>query len=154
MKKILILLLFCLNASAATVNLAWDQNPESDLLGYNIYWGDASGRYTNKQFVTGIAASVQASGDTFFALTAVNTAGLESEFSLEAFWHDNFYTLDFAGMQYEVRSDQVEPVHVRIARAGRGWVQVSARLGDGQEFTHLLETLEPMQLFVATVTKK
>ena len=34
-------------ASAATVTVAWDRNPEPDIAGYRISYGTVSGVYTN-----------------------------------------------------------------------------------------------------------
>ncbi|MEW6219010.1 MAG: Ig-like domain-containing protein, partial [Thermodesulfobacteriota bacterium] len=75
---------------AAEVTLAWDPNPEPELAGYQIYWGLASGSYTDvadagnaTQFtVTGLPG-----GQTFyFAATAYDGVGNESAFSNELIW--------------------------------------------------------------------
>jgi hypothetical protein len=73
--------------ASANVTLAW--NPSSDPLvaGYNIYYGGASGVYTNKTsvgLVTSLAISNLVSGDTYyFAATTYSAAGAESAFSGE-----------------------------------------------------------------------
>jgi len=76
-----------------SVTLAWDANVEPDLMGYKVYWGVASRTYgtpvevlltslTNPNSpsytVTGLA-----NGTWYFAVTAYNTAGLESGYSNE-----------------------------------------------------------------------
>jgi sulfur relay (sulfurtransferase) complex TusBCD TusD component (DsrE family) len=70
-----------------SVTLAWDPDPGSDIAGYRLYEGGASRTYTNVMDV-GIATngtfSGLASGATyFFAVTAYNTNGLESDYSTE-----------------------------------------------------------------------
>jgi hypothetical protein len=66
--------------------LAWDQNTDTDLAGYKVYSGQASGKYgqpttigtTNTLTLYGFAT-----GQYFFAVTAFNTSGLESGYSNE-----------------------------------------------------------------------
>jgi len=83
------LLLFCLPAAAADVSLAWDPSPSPAITGYKIYVGTASRVYgapitigiQTTYTVTGLAA-----GSTFyFAATAYDAAGNESDFSNEVF---------------------------------------------------------------------
>jgi hypothetical protein len=75
------------NALAAQVTLSWNPNTESDLAGYRLHYGKASGSYTT---------SVDASRSTsytltglnpgqsyFFSATAYNTAGKSSGYSSE-----------------------------------------------------------------------
>lgn len=70
-----------------SVTLAWDPNPESDLAGYIVYYGSASRNYTNAVNVGNITTNTVSglvNGATyFFAVTAYNTNGLESDFSAE-----------------------------------------------------------------------
>lgn len=74
------------SALAADVTLAWDANTESDLAGYKVYYGTASGVYgtpitigTQTTYtVTGLPP-----GTYYFAVTAYNTSGLESGYSNE-----------------------------------------------------------------------
>jgi len=86
---ILILVLLGIGVSWAqeTVDLAWDPNPESDIAGYVLYYGDASRHYTNSIPVgTATNATVHgliAGATYYFAVTAKNTAGLESDPSNE-----------------------------------------------------------------------
>ncbi len=69
------------------VTLAWDRSPDSSVTGYRIYYGAASGNYTNSVAVgnaTTNAVQGLTSGVTyFFAVTAYNASGLESSFSNE-----------------------------------------------------------------------
>src|SRR5690349_16967665 len=82
-----LLLLTPASMSALTVNLAWDANTEPNLTGYNLYYGTSSGVYSNKVGVgkvTSYSVTLPNGGPYFFALTAVNAEGLESDFSTEA----------------------------------------------------------------------
>ena len=68
------------------LTLAWDPNTETDLAGYKIYFGSASGKYgtpTTIGTTNTITLYGFATGQYFFAVTAYNTAGLESGFSNE-----------------------------------------------------------------------
>ena len=71
-----------------SVTLAWDANAESNIAGYNIYYGRASGEYLGQFPVTRATAtfSVRGSRQIYFAVTAVTTDGLESPFSGEVRW--------------------------------------------------------------------
>jgi hypothetical protein len=73
-----------------TVTLWWDANTEVDLAGYKVYWGRASRTYTNSPIPTvavmtspTFTTSVLANGTWYFAVTAYNTAGMESGYSNE-----------------------------------------------------------------------
>lgn len=70
--------------SAGTIGLAWDAS--SGATGYRVHWGPSSGNYTSSQDVGNttqtLLTGVQNCTDTFFAVTAYNSAG-ESGFSNE-----------------------------------------------------------------------
>ena len=94
-----LLLSFSMNTWAASptnpppsVTLAWDQSPSSTnyVVGsYNLYYGAASGVYTNRVSVLGVTNTTNmvtnlVRGVTYyFAATAVTTNGLESDYSNE-----------------------------------------------------------------------
>jgi len=82
----LLILAFSVPAFAADVTLSWDPNSESDLAGYRLYYGTASGVY-GMPITLGIQTTFTITnlppGTYFFALTAFNTSGLESGFSNE-----------------------------------------------------------------------
>ncbi len=69
------------------VNLAWDAHTDPAVTGYRIHYGTASGVYTGSMAIgKTTAASIPGLADGvnyFFALTAVNSSGLESDFSAE-----------------------------------------------------------------------
>lgn len=75
-----------LNAIAEnTVGLKWNQNTESDLDHYNVYYGRTSGAYANVLEAGGADATsftvtgLDNSTRYYFSLTAVDTAGNESD---------------------------------------------------------------------------
>lgn len=69
--------------------ISWNANTESDLAGYKLYIGRATGTYTQPGspidvgLVTTYTYTVDSAGSWFFALTAYNSAALESSFSSE-----------------------------------------------------------------------
>ena len=69
------------------VTLAWDRSPDPTAVGYKMYYGVARGSYTSTRDVgNGTSTSITglSQGTTYyFAVTAYNTAGLESGFSNE-----------------------------------------------------------------------
>jgi chitinase len=90
MKKIISLLvvsLIALTCLGSSVKLTWNPNTETDLSGYCMYSGTNSGVYTASNNVGNITTNVVNNlmpGKTyFFAVTAKNTSGLESDFSNE-----------------------------------------------------------------------
>ncbi len=86
-------ILFCLLAAhplpAQDVKLAWDPNTEADLAGYRVYWGASSRFYTNVPPVSPVSPAPLftvtglAPGTWYFAVTAFNAAGQESDYSNE-----------------------------------------------------------------------
>jgi hypothetical protein len=72
---------------AAELTLAWDPNQESDLAGYNVYWGAQSRNYEHRVDVgldtTYTVSGLQDGGTYYFAVTACDGAGNESSYSQE-----------------------------------------------------------------------
>ncbi len=70
------------------VTTAWNPSVDTDVAGYNVYYGLASGSYSNVVAVgntTTATISNLVDGTTYFiAATAVDSLGLESVFSNEA----------------------------------------------------------------------
>jgi chitinase len=73
------------NALAAQATLAWDPNTESDLAGYKVHYGTASGSYTvhtDVHNVTTYTVTGLTAGQTYyFAATAYDASGNESGYS-------------------------------------------------------------------------
>ena len=69
------------------LTLTWDANPDTNTMGYIVYYGGQSLTYTNAidvgmvrtAVIPGLATNIQ----YFFAVTAYNARGLESDFSAE-----------------------------------------------------------------------
>lgn len=74
--------------ASVSANLTWTASTDPTVTGYNIYYGGASGQYTNSLSVAAITNAVVpdlADGTTyFFAAKAHNATGSESPFSNEA----------------------------------------------------------------------
>ena len=99
----------------AQVSLAWDRSPDVGVTGYHIYYGIGSRQYTNKTTfgnVTNVTVMLPARGTTFFfAATAYNGTGLESDFSNEA-----SYTPKFLPPPQALRTNVVQ-VAMKIERS-------------------------------------
>ena len=74
-------------AHAQSVTLAWDANTEPDVAGYQVLYGDSSRQYTNTATVGNVTQwtvnGLTAGRTYYFAVRAVNTAGLVSALSAE-----------------------------------------------------------------------
>ena len=71
---------------AASVSLAWDPSTDPDVTGAIVYYGNAPRTYPWHTNAVGEAATVLGLGTGktwYFAVTATNTAGLESDYSNE-----------------------------------------------------------------------
>lgn len=72
--------------SAYDVTLSWDPNTEPDLAGYKVYYGTSSHNYTETIDVgntTTYQITGLSEGTYYFAVTAYDTSGNESDFSDE-----------------------------------------------------------------------
>jgi hypothetical protein len=72
-----------------TVTLAWDASASGGVAGYRVYYGTNSRAYfcvTNAGLVLTQAVVLPHRGRWFFAATAYDTNGLESDFSSEVSW--------------------------------------------------------------------
>jgi len=94
MKHTLLTLLLILALSglgiAADVSLAWNQSVSTDVTQNKVYWGTASGNYTNSVTITAAEAYTvtglpEDGGTYYFAVTALDSSGNESGFSNEVF---------------------------------------------------------------------
>jgi hypothetical protein len=82
---LLLSLLISVWARAEQVTLAWDENTESDLAGYKVHYGTASGSYATHVDVHNVSTSIVTgltAGQTYyFVVTAYNTSGNGSGYS-------------------------------------------------------------------------
>jgi hypothetical protein len=73
--------------AAGSVTLAWDRSSDTNITGYKVYYGGASGTYTNTVnagSATNATVSGLVQGTTYyFAATAYASSGMESPFSIE-----------------------------------------------------------------------
>ena len=86
--KILLLLLASISfAQNYSATLSWDPVLNTQLSGYNVYYGIGSGNYTNRLFAgtnTVTTVSNLLTGVVYyFAVTSENIEGLESDYSAE-----------------------------------------------------------------------
>ncbi|HNT15976.1 MAG TPA: fibronectin type III domain-containing protein, partial [Verrucomicrobiota bacterium] len=74
-------------ARGASVNLAWDASPDASVAGYRVYYGAASGDYTNYiqvgNVTTATVANLREGATYYFAATAYDADDIESLFSNE-----------------------------------------------------------------------
>ena len=73
--------------ATGSVTLAWNASTNSSVVGYNVYYGGASGAYTN-EICAGNATNATISGlvqgtTYYFAATSYAASGMESPFSSE-----------------------------------------------------------------------
>ena len=84
------LILLCATlVHAQSVTLSWDPSPARDVVSYRIYFGTSSRSYTcvtNASLVLKQTVVLPHTGRWFFAATAVDANGCESDFSNEVEW--------------------------------------------------------------------
>jgi fibronectin type 3 domain-containing protein len=75
-------------AKISYVTLAWSPNPEQNIGGYIVYYGRASNNYSRLVTVAETTARIGVRGSKtyYFAVTAFDTNGLESDLSEEVHW--------------------------------------------------------------------
>lgn len=83
----LTILMPIVSLGAGSVNLAWDASTNSGVTGYNIYYGNASHSYPNQTAVgkslSGVVSGLTPGMTYYFAVTATDSSGNESDFSNE-----------------------------------------------------------------------
>ncbi len=76
-----------MNTFAGSVSLAWDPSPDASVVGYKVYYGGATGTYTNSAAVGNVTNATftgLVNGTTYyFAASAIDGSGFESDFSNE-----------------------------------------------------------------------
>jgi PKD repeat protein len=116
---LMVLHLWACPGYGATFKLAWDANPETDLAGYRLHYGTASGNYpqvVDVGDVTGYEVVGLEDGVTYyFAVTAYNTAGNQSDYSNEVTARKNLAPQALAS------ADPVSgPAPLRVSFTGSG----------------------------------
>lgn len=107
--------------SLQSITVAWNANSETNLAGYNVYWGTNSRSYSEKLFTTETNALVFVIPGTtnFIAVTATNMAGLESPFSAEIWVNGDM------GEFSQVTN--IVTIHAQAATSAAGpWVDVGS----------------------------
>jgi hypothetical protein len=80
----ILILLFCLPASAADVSLAWDPSSSTGVVGYKVYKGIAAGVYETPITIgnqTGFTLTGLGPGTWYFTVTAIDAEGNESDYA-------------------------------------------------------------------------
>ena len=91
--------------------LSWSANTELDLAGYKLYSGKSTGVYDNIVDVNNVISylmSVPVGVDIFFALTAYDTSGNESEFSSELLFNSSTPSLPVGRVIADARDSSRE----------------------------------------------
>ena len=107
----MVFLAWAVSAGAERLTLAWDASPSVAVAGYRVYWGTNSRAYccvTNAGLMLTQSVVLPHRGRWFFAATAYDTNGLESDFSSEVSWE----------------SKPLPP-----AMAGKAWVRLAPVFG-------------------------
>ena len=107
----MVLLVSAAATGAERLTLAWDPSRSAEVAGYRVYWGTNSRAYswvTNAGLVLTQSVVLAHRGRWFFAATAYDTNGLESDFSSEVSWE----------------SKPAPPV-----MAGKAWVRLAPVIG-------------------------
>jgi hypothetical protein len=107
------------NCLAVDITFGWKPSPNTNVVGYDVYYGVVSRTYTNV-ITAGATNSVTipnlVPGTTyFFAVTIYNTAGLEAPFSPET--------------SYTVPIPNLPPRILQINRSNPGNITVSGEIG-------------------------
>jgi hypothetical protein len=121
----LISVYICLgSAEAGVVTLVWDPNSESDLAGYLLSYGTASGQYTTTIDVGEVTSYIFSEPDAtrryYLALRAYNTAGRISPFSNEVVTTPASLPLTVTGISANKMSPQPAGATISFAATASG----------------------------------
>jgi Fibronectin type III domain len=119
-----------------SVTLGWNASTDTSVAGYYIYHGTASGVYTDKNDVgTNTVATVsglQAGQTNYFAVTAYNSAKMESPFSAEV-------SFIVPGVLQLTKSTNSNSFNIKFPVAQGHWYEVQASV-DLQSWTTISQT--------------
>jgi hypothetical protein len=130
-------------SAQVSIDLSWQPSPDTNIMGYNIYYGTSSRTYTNEISVgnaTSTTISGLAGGITYyFAATAYDSAGDESDYSNEISYNvptsviflSNLHPGSYGGLFYEqdaVRVQSSGGFSISVTAAGKytGALQMSS----------------------------
>jgi hypothetical protein len=134
---LLMLLLGLHHATAATVSLAWIPSSDTNVVGYNIYYGTASGNYTGKITVGNTTittiSNLTCGATYYFAATAFDSAGDESDFSTET----QFIVPGILALSSGANPG--DPMLIKFPVAPAHWYEVQASV-DLQSWTTIWQT--------------
>ena len=117
------------------VTLAWERNPEPEVAGYKIYWGEVSRQYTQVLDVedtpSALLTNLEAGKTYHFAVTAYNGALHESPFSQEivvSIAPTNPVAPDTSGrlVRFEAESGQLGAPMAVFSGPAESWVDTSS----------------------------
>ena len=114
------------------VTLAWNASAETNLVGYRVYAGTNSRQYQiciPTALVTTQRVELPVRARWYFAVTATNAAGLESDFSNEVVW---------------------EPKPVAPVMQGEPWVRLTPVIERSTDLTNWLSVAGTPMWFPAT----
>lgn len=90
------------NPAPSSVTLAWDPSPDPAVTGYRVHYGVVVGQYTNSLAVGNATATTVAglvNGVTYyFAITAYDASGVQSQFSNEISYQVAFSQLRISAL--------------------------------------------------------
>jgi predicted RNA-binding protein with TRAM domain len=123
---------------ASSTALQWNQNADPSVTGYNLYYGGATRSYTNVLSVgdtnTATVDGLTEGKTYFFAVTAYNVEGDESDFSDETTYLVPGFLVITPG------TNPGDPVRVQFPVAPAHWYELQVS-GDLQSWTTVWQTL-------------
>ena len=122
-------------AAKIEITLEWDANSESDVAGYKVYYGTASGKYNRSIDVGNVTrATLHVSKKKYcIALTAYDTYGNESGFSNEVSWPiqvfqpnggEILHPFDSSSIQWGADSEAVSFTLSYSLNGGKTWTTI------------------------------
>lgn len=100
-------------SASYSLTLSWNPSPSPEVAGYHLYYGTASGNYSEDTLLgneTAVTVSGRWSGVTYyFAMTAVGTNGLESGLSSEV-----SYRQELPGAQIQIHGVSDGPLVLTV----------------------------------------